>query len=191
LFCGKFTPKKRPRDVVEAVRHLRRSGHPANLHLLFVGSGELVDVLRSECAVISDNEYGNTARSNIAADSSRPPASFTGFLNQSEICKAYVAADCLVLPSDYGETWGLVANEAMAAGLPCILSDRCGAALDLGKLPLNRVFRCGDFLNLSAQIAVVYASGGCGGAPPKWRGESSFDETVSTAVTLYNSTVNS
>jgi len=60
-----------------------------------------------------------------------PAASFTGFLNQTEISKAYIAADCLVLPSDYRETWGLVVNEAMASGLPCVVSDNCGCAEDL------------------------------------------------------------
>jgi glycosyltransferase involved in cell wall biosynthesis len=56
-----------------------------------------------------------------------------GFLNQTEIAKAYVAADCLILPSDAAETWGLVVNEAMACGLPCIVSEACGCADDLVK----------------------------------------------------------
>jgi len=59
------------------------------------------------------------------------PVSFTGFLNQTEIAQAYVAGDCLVLPSDYGETWGLVVNEAMVCGLPAIVSDRVGCGPDL------------------------------------------------------------
>jgi hypothetical protein len=42
-----------------------------------------------------------------------------------------VAADCLVLPSDHGETWGLLVNEALASGLPCLVSDACGCAEDL------------------------------------------------------------
>jgi glycosyltransferase involved in cell wall biosynthesis len=61
----------------------------------------------------------------------KPTASFVGFLNQSEISQAYVAADCLVLPSDASETWGLVVNEAMASGLPCIVSNACGCLEDL------------------------------------------------------------
>jgi glycosyltransferase involved in cell wall biosynthesis len=44
---------------------------------------------------------------------------------------AYLAlADVLVLPS-YSETWGLVVNEAMVCGLPVIVSDQCGCAVDL------------------------------------------------------------
>jgi glycosyltransferase involved in cell wall biosynthesis len=61
----------------------------------------------------------------------RVPIRFTGFLNQSQIVKAYVASDALVLPSDGGETWGLVVNEAMACSRPCIVSDRVGCGPDL------------------------------------------------------------
>jgi glycosyltransferase involved in cell wall biosynthesis len=59
------------------------------------------------------------------------PIRFTGFLNQSQITKAYVASDALVLPSDGGETWGVVVNEAMACARPCIVSDRVGCGPDL------------------------------------------------------------
>jgi glycosyltransferase involved in cell wall biosynthesis len=44
----------------------------------------------------------------------------------------YQSADVFVLPSKGpGETWGLAVNEAMASGLPVIVSDRCGCASDL------------------------------------------------------------
>ena len=61
------------------------------------------------------------------------PVTFTGFLNQSEIISAYVGADCLVLSSDAGETWGLVVNEAMACSRPALVSDLAGCHLDLIK----------------------------------------------------------
>ncbi len=38
--------------------------------------------------------------------------------------------EVLVLPS-YSETWGLVVNEAMACGLPVMVSENCGCAEDL------------------------------------------------------------
>jgi glycosyltransferase involved in cell wall biosynthesis len=56
---------------------------------------------------------------------------FQGFVNQSGIPSMYRVADCLLLSSDYGETWGLVVNEAMASGLPAIISDRAGCGPDL------------------------------------------------------------
>ena len=135
LFCGKFIEKKRPLDLVKATRSLIASGQLRNIHLLFVGSGELGRELRQSCHVVYDADTAGSQapESSIAAGSPSelPPASFTGFLNQTEISRAYVAADCLVLPSDHGETWGLVVNEALASGLPCIVSDACGCAEDL------------------------------------------------------------
>jgi glycosyltransferase involved in cell wall biosynthesis len=140
MFCGKFIAKKRPQDLVAAARRAQEGG--SRLHLLFVGSGELGNELRRSCRVVFDAE-GNIVQSD-AVNEERPPASFAGFLNQAEISKAYVAADCLVLPSDYGETWGLVVNEAMASGLPCIISDHCGCAEDLGAIAPNLVFPFAD-----------------------------------------------
>ncbi|HEX8140327.1 MAG TPA: glycosyltransferase family 4 protein [Pyrinomonadaceae bacterium] len=139
LFAGKFIPKKRPLDLIVAARDRRLAGRP--LHLLFVGSGELGYDLRRACHVVFDAESSILDGSGGGSfDAAAPQASFVGFLNQSEISKAYVAADCLVLPSDHGETWGLVVNEAMASGLPCIASDACGCSEDL-VAPLNTSFR--------------------------------------------------
>src|SRR5262249_39643229 len=77
--------------------------------------------------------FDTLRQSSVHAPHNGPNASFIGFLNQSEIHRAYVAADCLVLPSDAKETWGLVVNEAMASGLPCTVSDACRCAEDLVK----------------------------------------------------------
>ena len=184
LFCGKFIPKKRPHDVIAAAQRLIKSGQIPNIHLLFVGSGELEDELRRSCLVFKEAYRGHSGRYAAAENSDRPAASFPGFLNQSQICQAYVAADSLVLPSDYGETWGLVVNEAMATGLPCVLSDRCGAAMDLAELPRNRVFPCGDVLGLASQIADLFTSSRSSprASPPQ---SFSFASTISTVAGLY------
>ena len=44
--------------------------------------------------------------------------------------KYYALADAVILASQK-DTWGLVINEAMASGLPVIVSKRCGCSLDL------------------------------------------------------------
>jgi glycosyltransferase involved in cell wall biosynthesis/GT2 family glycosyltransferase len=55
---------------------------------------------------------------------------FTGDRLWERIVESYVAADVFALVS-WRETWGVVVNEAMACGLPLVLSDRVGAARDL------------------------------------------------------------
>jgi glycosyltransferase involved in cell wall biosynthesis len=111
LFCGKLIPKKNPLDLLKAATSAKTQG--GHLHILMAGDGEL----RGQCEAF-------TTEHNL-------PATVLGFLNQTELPKAYVAADSLVLPSDYRETWGLVVNEAMACGLPAIVSDQVGCGPDL------------------------------------------------------------
>lgn len=55
---------------------------------------------------------------------------FAGHKSSGEIIPYQSFASCFVLPSTR-EPWGLVVNEAMAAGLPVIVSTRCGCAADL------------------------------------------------------------
>lgn len=127
-FCyvGKLEPKKRLLDLLQAL-HLARTKDGKPLHLLVVGTGELM----SEAQAL--------------VESHALPVTFAGFLNQTEIAAAYVAADCLVLPSDFGETWGLVVNEAMACGRPAIVSDRVGCWPDLIRPGVTgEVFPFGD-----------------------------------------------
>lgn len=157
LFCGKFIPKKRPMDLVRAAQLLRTNyaitNNPPNIHLLFVGSGELGGEMRASCSIVFDADTNLTSDVRSLTSETKPRATFTGFLNQTEISKAYVAADCLVLPSDYEETWGLVVNEAMASGLPCLISNRAGCSEDLGRMPTNSVYPCGDERALAQAIS--------------------------------------
>src|SRR5207247_9742522 len=90
---------------------------------------------------------------NLAADLGLEWLVSVAFHNQSELPGLYAASDVFVLPSAQ-ESWGLVVNEAMAAGLPVIVSDEVGAAPDLveGKGP-GIVFPCGDVSALSEIMA--------------------------------------
>jgi glycosyltransferase involved in cell wall biosynthesis len=140
LFAGKFIPKKHPFDLIAAAESARLQNLEQPVHLLFVGSGELGTQLRAACHVVYDADAKAAEDRDLGKKGFAPAASFTGFLNQTEISKAYVAADCLVLPSDHQETWGLVVNEAMASGLPCVVSDACGCGEDL-IAPIDPRFR--------------------------------------------------
>jgi glycosyltransferase involved in cell wall biosynthesis len=138
-YAGKLEPKKRILDLLAALRLARGNG-AAPMHLLVVGTGELMTQAR---AIVAKHDL---------------PVSFTGFLNQSEIPAAYAVTDCLVLPSDYGETWGLVVNEAMACGRPAIVSDRVGCASDLvSEGVTGTTFPFGDTAAL-AECLVRFAS---------------------------------
>ena len=133
VFSGKFIAKKRPLDFVLAIDRAARQG--AAIQGVMVGDGPL----RADCEAI--------------VHESRSPIRFTGFLNQTEIIGAHIASDALVLPSDGGETWGLVVNEAMACGRPCIVSDRVGCGPDL-VLPdkTGVVFPLGNVSALAASM---------------------------------------
>jgi len=167
MFCGKFVRKKRPLDLALAAQahfdrdkfdNLKDEKRPRQKwHLLFVGSGELGEELRGACDTRFDAECQNDKISN-SQNTGAPPASFAGFLNQSEISKAYAVADVVVLPSEAWETWGLVVNEATAAGVPTVVSDRCGCADDFGaKNPYTRVFPMGDVAAMACAIEEVLA----------------------------------
>lgn len=112
LYAGKLQKKKRPMDLLHALIHACRLTQ-SKIHLLMVGTGPL----GAQCKQYALNN-------NL-------PVSFVGFLNQTVMPDSYGISDCIVLPSDEGETWGLVINEAMACGLPAIVSDKVGCAPDL------------------------------------------------------------
>lgn len=62
---------------------------------------------------------------------------FFPFVSPREMCAFYAHAGCLVLPSVLGETWGLVVNEAMACGLPLLISSECGCSETLLRPGIN------------------------------------------------------
>ena len=108
LFVGKLVRSKRPVNVVRALARLAPGAT-----LVVVGSGPLEGEMRAEAARLGVS------------------LKMLGFMNQSQLGEPYALADCLALPSDFPETWGLVINEALATGLPCVVSDAVGCAPDL------------------------------------------------------------
>jgi glycosyltransferase involved in cell wall biosynthesis len=139
---AKLIERKRPFDLLDAVADLRRRGIDA--HALFIGDGE-------ERAAIEHR----AARSGIDE-----AVCIAGFVNQQELPAWYAAADALVLPSDGRETWGLVVNEAMAAGLPVVVSDAAGCAVDLVRDGENGyTYACGDVSALASKLGTLVRLG--------------------------------
>lgn len=110
VFSGGLTPRKNPHFLVELARRLAaRRPHK----ILIIGDGPL----RAEMASQLDAIPGVTAQ-------------FTGYLTQAALPAAYAQGKVFVFPTHY-DAWGLVANEACAAGLPVLVSENAGCADDL------------------------------------------------------------
>ena len=139
LDSAKLIPRKRPLDLLAAFDKVVRVSE--NAHLIFLGSGPLQPAIEAE----------------IDARGLQGRVSITGFVNQREIPTWYAAADCLVLPSDSLETWGLAVNEGMAAGLAAIVSADVGCAPDLVRAGENGFqFPLGDISALAERM-IEYA----------------------------------
>jgi glycosyltransferase involved in cell wall biosynthesis len=154
LFAGKFIPKKRVMDLLEAAAVVLEA------RVVLVGDGPL--------------------RPQLEERAGRPDLNgrveFAGFKNQQELPAYLAGADCLVLPSDGTETWGLIVNEAMACGTPAIVSEACGCAPDLieeGKTGFS--FPLGNTGALSKCMQLFIE-----------KGKSSFQNTVSEKIRAYS-----
>ncbi len=113
VFSGRFVAGKSPLFAIDvAARVGQRLGRRAVL--LMLGSGELEGEMRR------------------AADESRAWADvrFGGFARQADLPPHYARSRLLLFPT-VGDTWGVVANEACAAGVPVIVSPHAGVAGDL------------------------------------------------------------
>lgn len=104
LFVGRLIKRKNVALLISAIRKFSDE----SIALVIVGDGEERKFLEVEDARVV----------------------FTGAITQSELPRYYALADALVLPA-IDEPWGLVINEAMAAGLAVIAHQHCGAAIDL------------------------------------------------------------
>ena len=69
---------------------------------------------------------------------------YVGFQPPEDLARVFSQADVFVLPSRY-DGWGVVANQALGAGLPIICSDMVGAGRDLVEEEVNGLrFPAGD-----------------------------------------------
>ena len=94
------------------LRAAARMQHRDRAAVVFLGHGEL----RSELEAFAREHDVH--------------AVFAGFVNQADLPKHYAMCDVFVLPSTY-EPRGAVINEAMACGLPVVVTDRCGSLGDI------------------------------------------------------------
>ena len=138
IFSGKLVDKKDPLTLASALESMSAAARE-QIALLVLGEGALRPIFEARCRAVLG-----------------PRVVFAGFVNHTQIGRYYAAADCLVLPSGWGETWGLVVNEAMQFGLPAIVSNQVGCHRDfIIQGETGFVYPMGDARSLFVQMLKV------------------------------------
>ncbi|MEH2143410.1 glycosyltransferase family 4 protein [Nostoc sp.] len=136
IYCGKMFPPKNPLIISDALENLSPL-EKEKTWFIAVGDGELREEFERRIKVQLDER-----------------AIFVGFKNQLKLGQYYAMADTLILPSQSGETWGLVVNEALQFGLRVIVSDKVGCAKDLiTDVKHGWIFSCSNFFELAKIIS--------------------------------------
>jgi 1,2-diacylglycerol 3-alpha-glucosyltransferase len=138
LYVGRFAPEKNLLRLLEAYKGYRHVHRDGAWGLVLVGNGPERQALET-----------------FAKANHLPDIVWAGFRQIGELPELYALAGCLVLAS-LSEPWGLVVNEAMASGLPVLVSERCGCVPDLVHQGLNgSVFDPTDSDELSRLMALM------------------------------------
>lgn len=140
LFASKLQTRKHADHLVEAYSDLlgKTTNNP---YLVIVGDGEERENLQSRCQALG-----------------LEGVRFAGFQNQSVLPRYFRLADVFVLPSRH-EPWGLIVNEAMAAGCPVIVSTDVGCGPDLITDGVEGyIYPVGDISALTHALGRVLAS---------------------------------
>jgi glycosyltransferase involved in cell wall biosynthesis len=112
LFVGRLVPEKGIFDLLEAYAKLEGDLR-SEVGLVFAGDGVSREELAQQAKRISPGTV-----------------CFPGFAQREDLAGLYALAECLVLPT-HSDPWGLVVNEAMACGLPIIVTSVAGCSADL------------------------------------------------------------
>jgi 1,2-diacylglycerol 3-alpha-glucosyltransferase len=128
LASARFVSKKNIGRLIEAYSIYRKQseaeynvgGGAEPWHLVLLGDGPLRDVINRQ--IVDLGLQGKVLT--------------PGFKQYDQLPVYYALAKAFILASTT-EQWGLVVNEAMASGLPVLVSDRCGCAADLVKPGVN------------------------------------------------------
>ncbi|MBD1845995.1 glycosyltransferase family 4 protein [Cyanobacteria bacterium FACHB-63] len=114
LSVNRFVAKKNLFRLLKAYSHYVEQRGEQSWHLVLCGDGSQRSELEQKIQAL-----------NLTTQVHLP-----GFLQQDALLPYYAHAGCLIHAS-LQEQWGLVVNEAMAAGLPILLSRACGCYEDL------------------------------------------------------------
>lgn len=115
IFVGRLIDYKNLYYFIEAFGLAQKLSRVEDWGVIILGDGELKNDLQN---FVSEKKIMNI--------------SFQNGVSWQRVPEYLALSDVLVLPS-FSEPWGLVVNEAMACGLPVVVSDKCGCSVDLVK----------------------------------------------------------
>jgi glycosyltransferase involved in cell wall biosynthesis len=119
FFCGQMILRKGVDLLLRAFDRLVAKGF--NVRLLLVGrEADLPNFMK------------------IVSPAARMRIDYEGFQPPEQLPEYFSRADVFVMPSRH-DGWGVVINQALAAGLPIITSDAVGAGLDLVENRINGI----------------------------------------------------
>jgi len=117
VYIGRLAPEKNLTVLIESFHQAMQKAHnSAKWGLLLLGDGPEKEIIQAQIDRFDQ-------QSSVKILPNQP---------WYRVPETLALADVLVLPS-LSEPWGLVVNEAMACGMPVVVSDRCGCAPDLVK----------------------------------------------------------
>ncbi len=113
LLClGRLLPHKGIPQYLDGLRRLRDAVPEGSFTALFAGEGP-----EAERLAAASGEFGDTIQ-------------LLGQVSPSDMPRLFAASDILVFPT-LRDCWGMVVNEALAAGIPVVGSKYSGAAEEL------------------------------------------------------------
>ncbi|NLC87327.1 MAG: glycosyltransferase family 4 protein [Clostridiaceae bacterium] len=104
LYVGRLVYEKGIQHLISSMPKILNGYNDAKL--IIAGKGGMIDELKAQ----------------VKAMNIENKVYFTGYLNSKQVQKMYKCADIAVFPSTY-EPFGIVALEAMLAGVPTVVSD--------------------------------------------------------------------
>ncbi len=142
LFASKLQERKHCDHLLEAFLQLQLPAGTPEPYLLIVGDGEMRHDLERRAAASGSHHIV-----------------FAGFRNQSELPRFFELSSVFVLPSRH-EAWGLITNEAMASGMPVIVTESAGCTPDLVRDGVNGFsYPVGDISALRSALETCLSPG--------------------------------
>ncbi|MFK7983842.1 MAG: glycosyltransferase [Saprospiraceae bacterium] len=115
LTAARFIPKKNLTGLIAAYAKYVEEKGPDAWRLVIVGDGALGTDLKQQVKQLNLEQL----------------VYFPGYLSSQQMAHFYGLASTFILASSFSEQWGLVVNEAMASGLPVLVSNICGCVPEL------------------------------------------------------------